>query len=140
MTPRSRTVDRCKQEVVANALANVVYHAQDYRRCLIIRRQRGERKGRFSVRELMRLHSEARETQLHIAEQRLRHRDVNTVDAARQSGFRHGDVLTGGHDKIGATAYANLDKKGTQQKIHISRKARIVPWIGFRTALWGPLD
>ena len=41
-----------------------------------------------------------------------------------------------GHDKIGATAYANLDKKGTQQKIHISRKARIVPWIGFRTALW----
>ena len=41
-----------------------------------------------------------------------------------------------GHDKIGATAYASLDKKGTQQKIHISRKARIVPWIGFRTALW----
>jgi hypothetical protein len=41
-----------------------------------------------------------------------------------------------GHDKIGATAYANLDKKGTQQKIRISRKARIVPWIGFRTALW----
>ena len=41
-----------------------------------------------------------------------------------------------GHDKIGATAYANLDKKETQQKIHISLKARIVPWIGFRTALW----
>ena len=41
-----------------------------------------------------------------------------------------------GHDKIGATAYANLDKKGTKQKIRISRKARIVRWIGFRTALW----
>ena len=45
-------------------------------------------------------------------------------------------IPTRGHDKIGATAYASLDKKGTQQKIHISRKARIVPWIGFRTALW----
>jgi hypothetical protein len=32
-----------------------------------------------------------------------------------------------GHDKIGATAYANLDRKGTQQKIQTSRKARIVP-------------
>jgi hypothetical protein len=41
-----------------------------------------------------------------------------------------------GHDKIGATAYASLDKKGTEQKIHISRKARIVPGICFRTALW----
>ena len=40
------------------------------------------------------------------------------------------------HDKIGATAYASLDKKGTEQKIHISRKARIVPGICFRTALW----
>ena len=45
-------------------------------------------------------------------------------------------LACGGHDKIGARAYAKLDKKGTQQKIHISRKARIVPWIGFRTALW----
>jgi hypothetical protein len=43
---------------------------------------------------------------------------------------------TWGHDKIGATAYASLDKKGTEQKIHISRKARIVPGICFRTALW----
>jgi hypothetical protein len=41
-----------------------------------------------------------------------------------------------GHDKIGATTYASLDKKGTEQKIHIPRKARIVPWICFRTALW----
>ena len=32
-----------------------------------------------------------------------------------------------GHDKIGATAYANLDKRRIRQKIHISRKARIVP-------------
>ena len=44
--------------------------------------------------------------------------------------------LLRGHDKIGATAYASLDKKGTEQKIHISRKARIVPWVCFRTALW----
>jgi hypothetical protein len=29
-------------------------------------------------------------------------------------------VVCRGHDKIGATAYASLDKKGTQQKIHIS--------------------
>src|SRR3984885_5989919 len=35
------------------------------------------------------------------------------------------DAAHRGHDKIGATAYANLDKKGTQQKIRISRKARI---------------
>jgi hypothetical protein len=33
----------------------------------------------------------------------------------------------GGHDKIGATAYANLDRRGTQQKIQTSRKARIAP-------------
>jgi hypothetical protein len=51
-------------------------------------------------------------------------------------GFIPVAALNRGHDKIGATAYANLDRKGTQQKIHISRKARIVPWIGFRTALW----
>ena len=37
------------------------------------------------------------------------------------------DAAHRGHDKIGATAYANLDKRRIRQKIHISRKARIVP-------------
>src|ERR1700733_1711731 len=40
-----------------------------------------------------------------------------SISRWRRASFR-------GHDKIGATAYASLDKKGTEQKIHISRKAR----------------
>jgi hypothetical protein len=60
----------------------------------------------------------------------------NIVAAVAQAKAQMASADDRGHDKIGATAYANLDKKGTQQKIHISRKARIVPWIGFRTALW----
>jgi hypothetical protein len=60
----------------------------------------------------------------------------NIVAAVAQAKAQMASADDRGHDKIGATAYANLDKKGTQQKVHISRKARIVPWICFRTALW----